>query len=154
MLLILNCCSAGNAHFLDGGFVIFHVVSNTPIVRVSGNVNFGGSITVDTSLLPKGLSNITLMVFNSSTGRFSQLDNQFCSQQLDYLPHALVLDLDVHCLGNGDSNVPYLWILLIFVIVVVVAIIIGVIIHFIVKKKDLESRIDDRSAPYQSIHDE
>ena len=63
---------AGNANFSDGGFVTFHA-SNTPAVRVSGCVKFGGLITVDTSQLPKGVSNITLMVFNCSTATFSQL---------------------------------------------------------------------------------
>ena len=141
----------------------FHVTSNTSAVQVIGCVNFGGSISVDASL-PKSLSNITLMVFNCSTGNFSNLyidtDDQFCSHTLNYLSHALVLVMDVDCQRSDDSTVHYLWILQIsaMVVVPIVAIVIGIVIYLFVKpKKSLESKIDDLSssdAPYQKMVDE
>ena len=150
----------GNANFSGGGFVIFQLESNnTPVVRVSGCANFGGSITVDadTSLFRNGLSNITLMEFNCSTGQFSKLalNSQFCSQNLKYLSHSLVLDVSVDCHGN-ESTVSYIWILLTLLIVLVVAIIIGLVIHFFVKpKKNVDSTIDDMASsddvPYERV---
>ena len=99
---------------------------NTPPIRVSGSVNFGGSVTIDVSLHPKNVSKITLMTFNNSTGKFTQLDgieNQICPQlQLNYYAQALVIDLNFDdCEGH---SIPYLWVLgialgLVVVIVVV-----------------------------------
>ena len=37
----------GNAHFSDGGAVVFHAISESPLVRVSGCVKFGGSKSND-----------------------------------------------------------------------------------------------------------
>ena len=91
-------------------------------------MNFGGSITVDLSHQPKHISNITLMTFNCSTGKFSNIgiDDNFCSEGLTYHEHALVVDLTIDdCQSNGDS-IPFLWVLWIFIGLVVVVVVISV----------------------------
>ena len=133
----------GNVHFSDGGSVVFHVTSDTPIVRVSGCVMFGGSITVAINV-PHS-PNITLMTFNCSTGSFHlvDIDGQFCSPRLVYLKNSLVLDLNN---GNecqkGDS-IPFLWVLWIFIGLIIISVVVA--IFFIVKsrkRKRLEAKIE------------
>ena len=150
---------AGDANFSKGGLVSFQVASSTPVVKVSGTANLDGSIVVDVSFLPKD-SNITLMVFNDSTGRFKllKINDQYCSKQLIYLPQALVLDTSVECPGNEGSTVQYFWVLWVTLIAVASAIIIGLVIHFKKPKKSVESKIDDLAYPddnaYQALDEE
>ena len=112
------------------------MVSDEPLVRVSGCVNFGGSIKVDVSPnLPTNVSTITLMTFNCSIGRFDHvdIDNRFCS--LDYLEHSLVIDL--HYCQKGDS-IPHLWVLWIFIVLVILTVVV-MLVYYIVKKLEIMS---------------
>ena len=108
-------------------------------------MNFGGSITVDVSLLPKDASNITLMTFNCSAGNFTLvggINNLFCTQQeLHYFRRALVLDLIFDgCHREGGDSIPtYLWISLgvgLFVVIVIGM----VVLLLLLKKKDLSQQ--------------
>ena len=95
VLIEFSCFFEESVQFPDGGFVVYHMESDTPLVKVSGCVTFGGSISIAIPQNPN-ISIITLMTFNSSTGRFDHVDIdgvQFCSARLEYLPQALVLDL-------------------------------------------------------------
>ena len=94
-------------------------------------MNFGGSITIDLSRLPSHVSNITLMTFNCSIGKFSNIgiDGKFCSQGLKYHEHALVLDLMDDDCKSGDS-IPFLWVLWIFIGLVAAAVVITIVIKF------------------------
>ena len=105
-------------------------------MRASGCVNFGGSVTVDVSLLPKNDSSITLMTFNCSTGSFTLLgnDNPPCSQQLHYLPHALVFELQSFDACRGEDSIPYIWVLYIFIALFVVGI--GVVVLFLILRNN------------------
>ena len=108
---------------------------STQPVQVSGCVNFGGSLTVDTSLLPKYDANITLTTFNCSTGKFShidEIDSQYCSKTLNYHAHALVLDLHFEDCSK-EGYIPLVWVLSISLGLVVV-IVIG-IVAFIIRRK-------------------
>ena len=127
----------GNVYFSDGGYIDFHVTSKTIPIQVSGCVNFGGSVTIDVSRLPKNITNITLLTFNCSTGNFGlvEIDSESCSHRLDYQANALILELKFDdCQREGDS-IPYLWVLWIF-IGLVVAIVVVVVVSFIVKSSN------------------
>ena len=115
---------------------MFRVMSNMPLVRVSGCVAFGGSITVDVTLLPKNISNITLMTFNCSTGNFNFISSN-CSHQLEYLAHSLVLNLDINNCQKGDLPKSYFWIL--WIVIGLTAIVIVILAIYITKtRKNLE----------------
>ena len=130
----------GSVQFSNGGFVVFHATSDTPLVKVSGCVNFGGSISVDISKLPKNISTITLMTFNCSTGKFDHVDiESLCSSGLHYLENSLVLDLKNDDCQNGDS-IPFLWVLWIFIGLIGITII--VIVVYSILKSRKEKRVD------------
>ena len=128
----------GNVHFSDGGSVVFHVTSDTPLVRVSGCVKFGGSITVDFSHLPKNISEITLMTFNCSIGSFDLVgvDSQVCSAGLHYLENSLVLDFKSNSDDCQQDSIPFLWVLWIFIGLVIFTVV-AIFVFFIMKKLEI-----------------
>ena len=124
------------------------MTSDTPLVRVSGCVKFGGSITVDVSHLPKNISNITLMTFNCSIGSFDlvRIDSQACLSGLHYLAKSLVLDLK----NNDDcqrDSIPFLWVLWIFIGLVIFLVVV-VLVFFIVKKLEILTIITPTKPTY------
>ena len=129
----------GNADFSDGGFIDFRSTPSTPPVQVSGCVNFGGSVTVDISRLPRNDSNITLMTFNCSTGYFSMnvIDSQSCSQgNWHYNRQSLVLDVNFDACQRGGDTSPIPWSLIIGIILTLaVVIVFGAAVFFVFKKK-------------------
>ena len=132
------------------------MASNTPPVRVSECVDFGGSLTVDLSQHPKNVSNITLMTFNCSTGNFSSFaaigvtSNDFCGPELQYLPNALVLTLsDDDCNNKKEGSSPSLWIYSSVAIVIPAAIVVGLVRHFTNPKKSVEARVEELVAGSQ-----
>ena len=122
------------------------MASDTPLVRVSGCVSFGGSITVDVSLLPKNISSITLMTFNCSTGSFdlSEIGGQSCSSGIHYLEKSLVLDLKTSDNCNRDS-IPFLWVLWIFIGLVILSVV--VMVTFCIVKSRLEIKNPSLTTP-------
>ena len=113
----------GSIQFSNGGFVVFQVTSDTPLVKVSGCVNFGGSITVNASHLPTNISSITLMTFNCSIGRFDFVDigSQSCSPSLQYFEKSLVLNLK-DC--QKENPIPLIWVLWLFIGLILFAIVV------------------------------
>ena len=133
-------CFEGTVYFSDGGFVVFQVTSNTPLVRVTGCVKFGGTITVDTSHLPKNISNITLMTFNCSTGIFDNVEGD--ATDLHYVENSLVLKLkydDDQQQVGGDSYFSTMFTVVWVILSLVIAAIIVLAVCFIVKARKLEN---------------
>ena len=135
-----------SVQFSNGGFVIFHMESDKALVKVSGCVTFGGSITVAFNVLhsPNNISTISLMTFNCSTGRFDHvgIDTvQSCSTGLDYLAHALVINLRNNDDCQKEDSIPFLWVLWIFIGLVVLAVAV-MVVGFIVKTKNTKKSED------------
>ena len=131
----------GNAQFSDGGSVVFHVISDTPLVRVSGFVKFGGSITVDASHLPKNISNTTLMTFNSSIGRFDpvRIDSQLCSPGVHYLANSLVLDFKINNDDCQKDPISFLWVLWVSIGLFILTVAV-ILVIYIVKKLGIKTK--------------
>ena len=133
----------GNVYFADEGNVVFRVTANTKPIRVSGSVHFGGSITVDVSLLPKSVSNMTLMTFDSSTAYFTIFTNQY--SQLHYYKDSLVVDFD----NWPAEETNHVWVIVGTLVGVGLFIIILVAVIMITKRKNLNATVDLTYSRYE-----
>ena len=114
------------------------MASDTLPVRVSGCVNFGGTVKVNVQQQPKTNTAFTLMTFNCSTGKatLDGIDNRSCVKQgLAYNVHSLVFDVNFDDCTRDSVPFAWLWWSLLGLFIVIV---IGVVVLCLWRYKNLK----------------